>query len=200
MKANKEMLHREFNKIWGTDTRMSSYCTNKVSTMAILPDGGIVPVDKQRLEKDFCFGESGYDMDDAIAAADHARTSQEYFLSQNMRSFNSWIADLKDARDENGRYKLLILDTHYIDQPADCKIRAIEFVKVSAVLEKTGPAFLKDLYGIEFGKGHLATIEEIDAIIEAYKEAAKDHEKKVLSYLKRYGTSKVHAWTYWRDA
>ena len=199
MKANKEMLHNEFSKIWESE-RMTSYCTNKAATMAILPDGGIVTVDKQTINKDFCFGESGYDADDAEEAAQHARTSQDYFLSQNMASFKHWISDLEDARDENGRYKLHILDAHYIGQTKDCKIRGIEFVRTTAVLEDIGPAFLKDLYGIEFGKGHLATIEEIDAILEAYKEAAADHEKKVRSYLKRYGTSKVHAWTYWRDA
>lgn len=200
MKANKEMLTKEFNKVWKKDTGMTKYCTNKAVTMAILPDGGIVVVDKARIEKDFCFGESGYDMDDAIAAADHARSSQEYFLNQNMRAFRSWIRDLEDAKDINGEYRLVIQDNHYIGQPEDCMIRDIQFVRVSKVLEKTGPAFLKDLYGITFDRGHLATAEEIDLIIEAYREAAADHEKKVRSYLKRYGTSKVHAWTYWRDA
>lgn len=57
MKANKDMLHEEFRKIWGKDEHMTNYCTNKAVTMAILPDGGIVVVEKQRIEKDFCFGE-----------------------------------------------------------------------------------------------------------------------------------------------
>ena len=72
------------------------------------------------------------------------------------------------------------------------------------VLDVTGPAFLRELPGTKIRlrgcEGHLATVEEIELILQAYKEAAADHEKKVRSYLKRYGTSKVNAWTYWRDA
>ena len=204
MKANKDMLHEEFRKIWGKDEHMTNYCTNKAVTMAILPDGGIVVVEKQRIEKDFCFGESGYDAEDAWNATHTARTSQDYFLRENMKRCDSWIRDLEDAKNPRGGWMLLVIDKHYIGQRDDCRIRDIQFVRVTDVLEVTGPAFLEKLQGTEITvrgmSGHLATDEEIDLIEEAYKEAAADHEKKVRSYLKRYGTSKVHAWTYWRDA
>jgi len=203
MKANKDILLREYSKVW-SDSRMANYCTNKAATMAILPDGGIIQVDKQSIEKDFCFGESGYDYDDAQRACYHAMTSEDYFLRKNMESFTRWIADLEDAKDINGRYFLHIGDTHYTGQTADCKIRSIQFVRVTEVLDVFGPSFLNELYGKQAKlrgiDGHLATVDEIDEILTAYKEAAADHEKKVRSYLKRYGTSKVHAWTYWRDA
>ena len=203
MKANKEMLHNEYSKVW-SDERMTSYCTNKATTMAILPDGGIVTVEKQKIEKDFCFGESGYDYDDAQRAAEHARTSEGYFFRENMASFNGWINSLEEAKEISGNYMLHIIDRHYFGQPDDCKIRSIQLVRINEILDVTGPAFLRELPGKQVKlrgcDGHLATLEEIDLIIQAYKEAATDHEKKVRSYLKRYGTSKVNAWTYWRDA
>lgn len=202
MKANKEMLHSEYSKIW--DERMTKYCTNKVATMAILPDGGIVPVEKESIEKDFCFGESGYDYDEAQAAAVNAHTNQDYFYRENMKVFTKWIKDLEEAKLENRNWMLFVTDYQYSGQPEDCKIRGIFFSRTCEVLEKTGPSFLNELFGKQMEirglSGHLATIEEIDMILNAYKEAAKDHEKKVLSYLKRYGLSKVNAWTYWRDA
>ena len=203
MKANKEMLHREYSMIW-SDDRMTNYCTNKVSTMAILPDGGIVTVEKAHIEKDFCFGESGYDMDDAVAAAEHARTSQEYFFSRNMAGFKSYIDSLEASKDDNSNCWLHISDSHYTGQTNECHLRCIQFARTTEVLEELGSSFLSELYGkrvkIRGMEGHLGTIEEIDRVLEAYKEAAADHEKKVRSYLKRYGTSKVHSWTYWRDA
>lgn len=203
MKANKELLHNEFSKIWGKDEHMTNYCTNKVTSMAILPDGGIIAIDKQHIEKDFCFGESGYDMDDAIRSAHIARTSQDYFLRENMKRFNSWLRDLEDAKIAGTRWMLFIIDKHYIGQEDDCMIKDIQFVRTTEVLEVTGPAFLEELPGkqmtVRGWTGHLASTEEIDLIETAYKEAAADHEKKVRSYLKRYGTSKVHSWTYWRD-
>ena len=203
MKANKELLHNEFSKVW-SDDHMTDYCTNKVATMAILPDGGIIAVEKQKINKDFCFGESGYDADDAEAAAQHARESKSYFFQQNMKAFSQYINALEESKEENGNCWLHIMDIHYTGQAKDCKIRAFQFARTTEVLEETGPSFLNELFGkqvkIRGCNGHLATVEEIDAILEAYREAAKDHEKKVISYLKRYGTSKVNAWTYWRDA
>lgn len=203
MKANKELLHNEFSKAWESP-RMVDYCTNKVATMAILPDGGIIAVDKQRIEKDFCFGESGYDAEDACKAAYNARTNQGYFFRQNMKCFEDYIRTLKECADVNGDTWLHITDIHYTGQTEDCKIRSFQFARTTEVLEQTGPAFLKDLFGkqvkIRGSHGHIATPEEVEAVLTAYQEAAADHEKKVRSYLKRYGTSKVNAWTYWRDA
>lgn len=202
MKANKEMLYSEYRKTWSE--HMAKYCTGKVSTMAILPNGGIVVVDKQGISKDFCFGESGYDMDDAIDMCETARTSQDYFFRENMSYFTRWINDLEETKQDRRNWMLFIMDNAYTGQPDSCKIRGIYMVRTCEVLEETGPAFLHELFGkrikIRGMEGHLATLEEIDLIEEAYKEAAADHEKKVRSYLKRYGTSKVRAWTYWRDA
>lgn len=203
MKANKELLHNEYSKIWGADEHMTNYCTNQIATMAILPDGGIVTIEKARIEKDFCFGESGYDYDEAQEAANHARTSQSYFFRKNMEAFTWYIEALEEAKRTSSDRWLHIENVHYIGQTDDCHIRNISFARTSEVLEELGPSFLNELPGkqvkIRGCEGHLATIEEIEAILEAYKEAAADHEKKIRSYLKRYGTSKVRAWTYWRD-
>jgi hypothetical protein len=67
-----------------------------------------------------------------------------------------------------------------------------------------GSVYLSELPGrsitIHGVEGKVATNEEIQLILDAYKEAAQAHEKKVNTYLKKYGTSKVNSWTYWRDA
>ncbi|MBQ1357138.1 MAG: hypothetical protein IIY64_01270, partial [Aeriscardovia sp.] len=88
----------------------------------------------------------------------------------------------------------------------DCRLRFVEWKRLSEVLDDLGgSAFLEDLPGQtvkagEYWEYKILTADEIDIIINAWKQAAAAHEKKVDAYLKRYGTSKVHAWTYWRDA
>lgn len=206
-KVDRDMLRAEFAKAW-KDPRMVDYCTNKVAAVAVLPTTGeIITFDKMSIETRFCFGESGYDSEDARNMAAHARTSCDYFKEENMRAFKQWLDNLEDARTLEGRYALTIGGRAYTGQTDDCKLRYIRLERISKVIDDLGgSAFLADLPGqtvTENGSGRkyrIATAEELEAIKNACKQAAAAHEKKVDAYIKRYGTSKVHAWTYWRDA
>lgn len=205
MSTEKEMIRNEYAKVWHKDQKMVDYCVGKVAALAILPDGGIIPVEKQGIEKNFCFGESGYDYDDAQRAAAHARKSESYFKTENMRHFREVIRDLMEALNGISNYKVTITEKAYYSQDDDCRICSFQFTRLSDIIEaRGGSCFLPDLFGEEIEvRGHrcrVATPKEVDLIIEAYKAAAAQHEKKVDAYLKRYGTSKVHSWTYWRDA
>ena len=59
--TTKEMIRSEYAKVWARDQKMVDYCAGKVAAVAILNDGLVYPVDKQKIETRFCFGESGYD-------------------------------------------------------------------------------------------------------------------------------------------
>lgn len=201
----KNLLREEYTKVWGNSEKMINYCVNKVATIAELPNGGIVTIDKQSIEKDFCFGESGYDYDDAQAMAEHARKSEEYFKAENMRHFNAWIKDLEETLSGEGDYKLLIHDRQYSSQTDDCRLVGVTWARFIDVIDACGGSVYSDELGgkrITFRgvECRIATNEELQIILDAYKVVARAHEKKIDSYLKRYGTSKVHAWTYWRDA
>jgi len=202
--VDREALRREFCKAWDSP-RMIDYCVNKVAAVAVLPSGEIITVDKQSIEKDFCFGESGYDYDEAQSAAAHARKSESYFKAQNMKHFTEWLKDLDEARTMRGNYALVIGSKQYTGQTEDCKLAFVEFVRLSDLIDACGGScYLEELPGkvltVRGCERRVATPEEIDLITGAYKTAAAQHEKKVDAYLKRYGTSKVNAWTYWRDA
>ena len=200
---DKEMITEEYKKAWSYDSHMTNYCVNKLANIAILPDGGIISIDKQSIETRFCFGESGYDFEDAQKMAYHAQTSEEYFKKENMASFNEYIKDLEEALTENPRYYLIIRDIHYTGQPENCRLRGTEWKRLCDVLDACGgSAYLSELPGkhLEALKGHIASKQELEIILEAYKQARDAHEKKVNAYLKRYGLSKVDSWTYWREA
>ena len=206
--TEKIILRNEYSKIWKDSDRMTDYCTNKTFNYAVLPDGLIIPIEKQSIETRFCFGESGFDYDAAADMVRHARTSQDYFRRENMEKFRSLIDDLIKAREIGTGYPDWILTIHvrpYTGQPDDCKIASIGFERLTTILDwNDGSAYNYELTGKIFDnygrETRIATVEEINIILEKVKEAATAHEKKVNSYLKRYGLSKVDSWTYWRDA
>ncbi|MBQ1503016.1 MAG: hypothetical protein IIZ35_03345, partial [Clostridia bacterium] len=203
-KVDKAMLRREFSKIWDTE-RMIDYCVNKTAAVAVLPNGDIITVDKQSIEKNFCFGESGYDYDDAMHAAAHARTSQEYFKRENMKCFNEVVRSLGDLLAGNSNYYVFIRRKAYSGQSDDCHLATFEWLRLTEVLDACGgSAFLEELPGKEITArgcpGRIATEEELKIILDAYTDARNAHEKRVDVYLKKYGLSKVHSWTYWREA
>lgn len=197
--------------VWHNNEKMTDFCTNKVATLAELPGGDFIPVEKQKIEKDFCFGESGYDYDEAQESAAHARTSESHFKRENMKRFRSSIQDIEEQYDlfaadpSLPRYLLLIAEKQYYEQPDKSPLKGISFFRDGQVLEAMGgSAFIQDIPGAHVtiwnNRYRVPTLAELDAIKAAYEQAAQEHEKKVDAYLKKYGLSKVHAWTYWRDA
>lgn len=197
--------------VWHGDNHMTDYCVNKTAALAELPCGEFIPVDKQSIEKNFCFGESGYDYDDAANAAANARTSVDHFIRENMKEFR---ADLERIEEQYGlfaehpsmpHYLLMIAEKPYYGQPVTSPLKGDAYFGDGQVLEAMGgSAYIRDLPGqrvsIWDNSYRVPTLEELDAIKAAYEQAAAEHEKKVNAYLKRYGLSKVNAWTYWRDA
>jgi len=204
--VDRDLLREQYGMAWHESPRMVDYCVNKAAAVAILPGGEIIVIDKQSIETRFCFGESGYDADEAAAAAQYARTSVDYFKRENMEHFNEMINDLNESMNDEG-YKRLVIYTGgaYIGQDADCRLRNIGFARLNDIIDACGGScYTSELPGkeltVHFQKCRVATHEELSIILEAYKAARQAHEKKVDAYLKRYGLTKVHAWTYWRDA
>ena len=201
---SKEEITAEFAKAWKSPS-MIKYCAGKVAAVAVLPSGEWITVDKQTIETRFCFGESGYDAEEASEMAYHARTSADYFKRENMKEFSGWLKDLDEAARGDGRYMLVISGPAYTGQEDSCRLRCANFRRITDIIEDLGgSAFLSDLPGktikSSWREYRVATAEEITIIRAAYAEAAKAHEKKIDAYLKRYGLSKVNSWTYWIDA
>ena len=203
-KEAKAMLRAEYEKVWDSE-KMVNYCVNKNASYAELTDGRIITVEKRKIETRFCFGESGYDYDDAARMAQHARTSEEYFKRRNMEDFVDIVKTLTEELNNDGHYVLVIYANAYYSQTEDCRLASCGHCRFWEVIDACGGSVkLEELpdkvISIHGRECRVASKEDIRRILEAYKEATKAHEKKVDAYLKRYGTSKVYSWTYWRDA
>lgn len=173
------------SEVWKNDAHMVDYCVKKTAHIVELQSGDIVTIDRPRIEKDFCFGYScsSHDtesFDHAQNMSAHARESAEYFMRQNLKGLDNMIALLDGS--EHSRFDFYT-GTHYIGQPADSKLKQV--VQLDRWGEHAGYSLLSE--------------SDRAAMLEGYRQVRADFVKRLQTYLKRYGTSKVHSWTYWQD-
>lgn len=188
-KTLKEIYRKDMEGYWRKrngepDQKMIDYCTKKAAYIVELNNDSYYVIDKPDIEKDFCFG-YGYcgvsteeDYQGAAGMAAHARTSTDYFIDKNMEPLNRWIKDLTDTN-----YKIY-KRPHYIKQQENCKLIDLDWIRS---------------YEATPNEREQLTPEEINSIIEGYEQVKKAFMKRLNSYLKRYGLTKVHSWTYLSD-
>jgi len=172
----REYLDREAKRGL-TGPKWEKYLRSKVAWLLKLTDGTIFGIEKPTIETHFCFGESGYDIDEKLAEAAEARTNANLFRIRNLRDLDEKIKALKEGPDEG--------------------------------YEVWASVFGGVAIGIYVGRwwNKENTVNPIDLSDEDKKRIAEGYEivrdgfaKRIDAYLKRYGLSKVHSWTYWVDA
>lgn len=191
----KDELRTEYTKVWNGRQKMIDWCVNKTDVVVKIRDKYLFTVDKPSIETDFCFGHGMYGISTdeeergAFRMAEYARTNEAYFIEENMKQITGRINALNDSR------YIALIRGHYITKS---NIVDIEY--------------FRDYYGTEgqlngviaqyHEKGDIAFLmEDSDKaiIMQAYEEAKQHFEKRLKTYLKRYGLSKVHSWTYLVD-
>lgn len=171
--------------VWKNDTRMVDYCVKNAAHIVELQNGDIVAIDRPRIEKDFCFGYSlnkydTEDFDQAQEASAQAKKSTDYFMHKNLKGLDNMVALLEGKKASRFDFYIGIL---YIGQPADSKLKQV--VQRDKWDEHAGYTLMSDA--------------DRAAMLDGYKQVRADFVKRLQAYLKRYGLSKVHTWTYWRD-
>lgn len=210
MKARQKGLAEIYRRIlsqhvWRNDEHMVEFCLKGVEWYIELPNGMIIPIEKHRIRKDFCFGYSlsRYDsesFDNAQDMAHHAKESIDYFIKENMDGYDK-IEDQILGKNR-WQYSLCIpfLRIEYTGMPKDCIVRSLSFATGSLYNYKE---YMNKCGLVETDKGYLDYIPndiEKQIIADGLKIAKQLHYKKVMAYVNRYGTSKVNTWTYWQDA
>lgn len=181
----KKTLEKIVSEYW-KDPKMVKYCMKSTAYIVELNDGDIYTIDKPSIETHFCFG-YGYsgvstdeDYKNASDAMHYADTHEDYFISENMKQINGYIDSLKD---ESLRiYKYI----HYCGE-CDKRYKDICFIRYY----ESPASNLKDCKEI--------TSDERQALIAGYEEVKKAFKKRLDTYLKKYGLSKLHTWTYLSD-
>ena len=183
-------IEAEYRKVWPNDEKFVQSCIKDVSGAARLSNGGIVYVNKPYLNTSFCFGYStcgqGAEYDEARKACHNASESEDYFRKKNTEELERMISRLRGCKDVCG-YDL------YLMQKSSSRCGTINLYK---------PVMLQ-YWDYERNKdsNHYYAISEADrkVLIELYEGELTKMNKRITSYLKRYGLSKVRTWTYWVD-
>lgn len=167
-------------EVW-KDQKMVDYCVKKTARIVELSDGALICIEKPTIKTRFCFGyhANGYcteEISTAEAAAAHAAKSQEYFKTKNLKSMDAMLKALENS--EAG------IRPQYTGTAESTRICELVFPEP---WEPASPGYRRLLS------------EDREKLREAYRTERGVFAARLDAYLRRYGLSKVHTWTYWAD-
>lgn len=188
-KELKEQYRVLLGDVWGSDNHMIDFCTKKAEVVFKTENGFFCEVEKTDIKKNFCFGYSlsrydSEDYDNANRMAAHARKSVDYFREENLKKLNDCISFYSDTRNE------LYFQNHYISQKNNVLKNVVSFQYWNMP---------KDIFNKEYKEYTPVSENDRKLIVEAYQKEKELFSKRLETYIKRYGLSKVNSWSYWRD-
>ena len=188
-KELKEQYRVLLGDVWGRDNHMVDFCTKKAEVVFKTERGFFCEVEKTDIKKNFCFGYSlsrydTEDYDNANSMAAHARKSVDYFREENLKKLNDCISFYSDTRNE------LYFQNHYISQKNNVLKNVVSFQYWNMP---------KDIFNKEYKEYSPVSEKDRKLIVEAYQKEKELFSKRLETYIKRYGLSKVNSWSYWRD-
>lgn len=200
MKTYKE-LKKALMEGYLTEMRKARCCDDdyyrkEAGQLVVLSNGGYFVVRKSRIETEFCFGYStdysGHEQSDAEATRSAFAKNGEAFKNANLRAIDETIAGLKFGMCDYQRVPVLVR-TEYCGQTEPLNVWELRWTRLCDLLEKYGPMNEEQI------KAKMVSPEDCEIILGAYNAERESLCKRLDAYLKRYGTSKLHTWTYWRD-
>ena len=182
-KVMNSKFESEMINVWGNNSNMIDFCTKKVDEIVELENGFIYVIEKPSIETSFCFGHGQFGIstdEEEQFASEKARQAKQFdaFKESNLKSaFGRYDRDLKYGKYfifqyDKGQFIVTIIRSN--DSLVD---RFIESNKVVGEL----------------------TENDKKAISEAFERSKKRFEKRLNTYWKRYGASKLKVWTYLVD-
>ena len=197
-----QLYKEEMQKIWKNNDKMVDYELKKVNYIVPLNNGDYFIIDKPTIEKSFCFGYSdcgqGQSFEEAQEAAE-AADNEKYFMEKNLHDINRTIEEFETKRTPGSEYRgeLKFYKSYKYSGGEELHQKAIRTYYSYETLDENG-GLAKDQKYLKYTFEEL-TESEIEAIIAGYKEVKRQFVKRLNTYLKKYGTSKLHIWTYWLD-
>ena len=153
--------------------------------------------EKPSIQTRFCFGyglngvSSQEDYEGARSQERNMETNKQAFIDANLEDLNKSIEDLQDFIDNFFDHKNTCFSSRYN------KI----FICKNSYNHKAYLAWSWDYENIRNKDAIIkeATKEDLLLIIEVYKQQIENFKKRLNTYLKRYGLSKLTTWTYLVD-
>jgi hypothetical protein len=193
----KELKQKYMNiictEVWPDSKKMQDYASKKANYIVELDNNDIYVIDKPRIETSFCFGFGMYgadmtnDQERAEHCAHNAATNRDYFMQENLKDIERKLEQLRDSDYEGYKY------CAYSGMNNDSKLKSYTLCKYWDNPEQQ-PYKWNRLVALE-----KMTQEERDALIKGFETVKEMFTKRLNTYLKKYGLSKINTWTYLRD-
>ena len=145
----------------------------KENVGAIKMNGHFYLIDKPRIENKFCFLNDTAATEIYTTLCDDEKKMEQYFIDRNEREFTDKLKRIKDGE------LVRVKDSDYLNQFA---------------------LYIGSSWSYRDDDARDATDEEKALIVEGLEYGLTQFRKRLDSYLKRYGLTKIHTWTYWADA
>ena len=168
-----ERLENELKKVWGSDQKMVDYCLKQADEVIEFHDA-IVTLDKPSIQKDFCFSYGQY-----LCTDDDKKeaTVTQWFIESNLSQ-----CDVLEGLDNPYRTMVVALVKVYENSQIRhlCVMSSFDAQEDRRVVR-------------------VLTDDEVKMVKDAVERQKAKFMKRLNSYLKRYGLSKINAWSYFRD-
>lgn len=165
------------------------WCIKGISGATLFENGFVYEFDKKSIKKDFCFGAgqngvtTSEDWEDANNSAIDAQNDSTYFIKENFEENFGFIEKLLSEHVQDD-YKIYAASSHSFRPSNRCYL----------ISEKTL------LYRDESTeKYYQLTEKDIENLKKTLEEEKEKLRKRLKTYLKRCGLSKINSWSYLRD-
>lgn len=187
----KELYRKGIEEIWTKDSSMVDWEMKQITFIVPICGGKyMIELTKPHIETDFWFGES--DCGQGPSHDENRKTMntvefmlEDYFMEHNLSSIDNTIEKLKDIIAGKSEMKAQHY-VHYYRSPENTPIHGFNF--------------WHPYYGSSVSsEGWDLEKEDVKLILEAYKLQREKFEKRLNTYLKKYGTKTMRVSSYWMD-
>jgi hypothetical protein len=203
MKKNIDIFSKDYQKqlkerysiglkdVWKKDSKMIDWEMKQITFIAPICDGKyLINFTKPHIETEFWFGES--DMGQGLSHDENNKRMngvmlniEQYFIDKNMEGINDEINTIKNILSGKSSYKAKHY-LHYYSCPVDSPIH--------------GFTIESPYYGSGVsGETYDISNKDLKIILKALELNKERFMTRLVSYLKKYGTKKLHVRSYWID-
>lgn len=173
---------KELEKVWNNES-MIIHCLKNTSEVVILNDGKIIDLDKPKISTDFCFGYGMYlqaseeESNYANKLATKILNDEKFFINENLKELETYLKILRSNR------PICIVK----------KYSESDFIYswTDGIWAGDENRLGKDIYYLQD--------KDREKLIEGYEKVIADFKKRLNTYIKKFGLTKVNSWSYLRD-
>lgn len=145
--------------------------------------GKMAYIKKPKIETQFCYAEGGQygTMENALSCCKTAETDQKYFINSNMKDILHEIEEVKKDNRPGREMNLYFFE-----------LQNSGFGEINLLSDY-------DIERFHYQNAIKLTDSDRQKYISALESVRDSFRKRLDTYLKRYGLSKVRAWTYYGD-